>query len=151
MSRFGDDNEEGLPWELWQNVMSRVLIGKKAQTALAEIEEALLALPDRRIIRDHLAADGSVCAVGLYCAKRRADQKGIDLTAAIAEMQDERDGYESSYDTMLAGRDAGMDANLAWHLGFLNDEEWHSMTPEQRYERLLSFVQNALGRESVAA
>lgn len=152
MSRFGCENEEGLPWAMWENVMSRVLISHRSQRALAELEDALLKLADRRIIRDHIAADGSVCAVGLYIAQKRSKQMGIPLGTAIEQMQHERDAEDdSSYDTMIAGRDAGLDENLAWHLAFLNDEEWAAMAPELRYERLLSFVRNALGRDEVVA
>lgn len=89
MSRFDDDGDgEGMPWELWQTVVSNALGGKRGQAALAELEEALLALPEPKLIEGHLAADGAVCAVGAYVAHRQARERGVPIATVIAEVEE---------------------------------------------------------------
>lgn len=82
MSRFDDDGE-GMPWELWERVVSQALAGRKGQAALADLEAALIALPEPKLIRDHLAADGGVCAVGAYVAHKQAAERKLDVATVI--------------------------------------------------------------------
>jgi hypothetical protein len=169
-----------MPWELWETVVSNALGGRKGQAQLAEMEAALLALPEPRLIEGHLAADGAVCAVGAFVAARRAADQGVDLAAVIEAMgatvpcycghtrEEHTDGKcngkgyegrpcycddeyepeedEDCWETVEAGRAAGLSHTVAWHLAYLNDEQFASATPEQRYERMLAWVQRALGR-----
>jgi hypothetical protein len=88
VSRFeyDGDGEEAMPYGLWQANLTRALGGRKGQAALAEMETALLALPEPKLIEGHLAVDGAVCAVGALVAKRRAEREGIDLQAVIDAM-----------------------------------------------------------------
>ena len=61
MSRFSDDySEENFPNEgaLWHANAKRALRGRKGRKALAELREALLALPEKRLI------EGALCTVG---------------------------------------------------------------------------------------
>lgn len=88
MSRFDDcyDDGEGLPWEMWQTIVSRALGGRRGQQALADMETALMALPEPRLIEGHLAADGAVCAVGAYVAHKKAAEKGVDVATIVEAM-----------------------------------------------------------------
>lgn len=184
MSRFRDGGEEGMPWELWVTVVSNALGGKRGQEALAAMEEALLALPEQKLIEGHLAYGGQVCAIGAFVAHRRATDEGVDMQAVIDAMgagvkcwcghkreshsaetcsgmcwqgrpctcsEYDPDNGETDHETVVAGQDAGLPRTIAWHLAFLNDEEWGGASPEGRYEQMLTFVRRAQGKEAVAA
>ena len=86
MSRFEDYDGEGMPYALWEQVISRALGGRRGQEALAGLEEALLALPEPKLIEGHLAHDGQVCAIGAYVAHRRAQREGVDMRAVVEAM-----------------------------------------------------------------
>src|ERR1700757_3269836 len=61
MSRFGDydyDEEYANAAALWQANAKRALAGRRGRKALAELREALLALPEKRLI------EGALCTVG---------------------------------------------------------------------------------------
>ncbi len=180
MSRFNFDDGEGMPWGLWEGVVSSALGGRKGQAALAAMESALVALPEPRLIRDHIAADGAVCAVGALVAHQRAMAEDVDLATVIEAMsagaqcwcghardkhtdgacsgkgwQDKPcdcdnyeldEGEDSIYETVDAGQHAGLGHTVAWHLAFLNDEQFASATPEQRYEKMLAWVRRAQGK-----
>lgn len=87
MTRFRDE-EDGIPWEMWETIVSRALIGKRGQEVLAGMEAALLALPEKKLIRSHLVLDGGVCAIGAYAASKRAEKLQISIEAVITEMDD---------------------------------------------------------------
>lgn len=88
MTRFDYDNDdgEGMPWGLWESVVSNALGGGRGQDALAAMEEALVALPERKLVRGHLARDGQVCAVGALVAHRRAQRDTVDIDVVIDAM-----------------------------------------------------------------
>lgn len=88
MSRFGDCYDDGdlIPAALWETILSRALGGRRGQAALAELETALLELPEPRLIEGHLALDGDTCAVGALVARRRAAEEGCNIAAAIEAM-----------------------------------------------------------------
>ncbi len=180
MSRFDFDEGKGMPWELWDTVVSNSLGGRQGQAALAAMEQALVALPEHRLIRDHLAADGAVCAVGALVAHKRAQSQGADIATVVEAMsagarcwcghardkhadgactdkgwQDKPcdcDNYELDedadgiYETVDSGQRAGLGRAVAWHLAFLNDEQFASSTPEQRYDKMLAWVRRAQGK-----
>lgn len=183
MSRFDMDMDEGIPWGLWERMVANALGGKRGQVALAELETALVALPVKRLVSGHLAAEGSVCAVGAYVAAKRAQRDGIDLAAAVDQMveatpcecchgkgehdeegchakrwfhQDEGDaecyckGYrpeaQYAHDTAGEGQAFGLRWVVAWHLAYLNDEQFEDATPEERYEKVLAWVRRAIGK-----
>jgi hypothetical protein len=88
MSRFDCDYsyEEGIPWGLWERIVANALGGRRGQAALAAMEEALLALPEPKLIEGHLAADGQVCAIGALVAHRRAQEGAVDIATVIEAM-----------------------------------------------------------------
>lgn len=182
------DMDEGIPWGLWGQMVSRALGGKRGQAALSELESALRALPERKLVAGHLAAEGSVCTVGAYVAAKRAQRDGIDLAVSIEQMvegtpcrcdhakdmHDEagchatRRSFQSeeehecscmeyrpedqyAHDTAQEGQAYGLKWTVAWHLAYLNDEEFGKATPEERYELVLAWVQRAQGKEPANA
>jgi len=158
MSRIGWTDEEDYPGQfgLWQANCQRSLDGRKGQAALRELETALLALPQKRLITSELVNDaGEVCAIGAV-AKHRG-QLTEDMRARGECHMEE------------VGVDLGMPRLVAWKIVELNDillsdregrlvihagpYRWPSeqptsweftMTPEQRYERVLEWVRGEL-------
>ena len=132
--------------------------GKAGQRELRELETALLALPEKRLIRDLLTDDeGGVCAIACY-----AKYKGVDLSQFDPEDESDEVGIA-----------AGMPRLVAWQVVALNDIEldtvwevahgpvqrWEptykggiphvrDMTPEERYEKVLVWVRRQLGKDS---
>lgn len=153
MSRFDyvDDDEGSIPWAFWQPIVSRALAGKRGQRALAEFEEALLALPKRELIDSALATDDGVCAVGALVAHKLAKQEGLDMAAAMAAMPHGQPDDESIFETAEAGRNAGLTWAVAWHMAYLNDETFSDATPEGRYEQILAWVRRAQGKPDTVA
>jgi hypothetical protein len=87
MSRFGYDGDgDGIPQGLWDATLSRALGGRRGQEALADMETALLKLPEPRLIEGHLALGGATCAVGALVAHKRATTEGVDIAAVIEAM-----------------------------------------------------------------
>jgi hypothetical protein len=131
--RIAYSEDEGFPgqFELWQANCDRSLHGKSGQRALRDLEAALLALPDKRLIVGLLTDDeGGVCAVGAY-----AQYKGVDLLQ-----------YDPEDSAELVGMAAGMPRLVAWavveHNDFIFDRD--DPTPEERYTRVLHWVRHLL-------
>lgn len=152
MSRFGYEDEDGIPWQLWETIVGRTLAGRRGQAALAELEAALLALPEQKLIAGHLACEGQVCAVGAYVARQRAQADGVSIRHKIFEMSQgvTVDDVSPAWETVDAGKKVGLQQSLAWHLAYMNDEELANRTPEQRYDEVLAFVRRAQGKAYAA-
>lgn len=84
---FDDDYLE-LSIGRWDHNLRTAIAGKRCQKILREMREALLALPQRRLIAGDLATpDGEVCAVGALAAHKRAIAQGtpiVDAAKALA-------------------------------------------------------------------
>lgn len=172
MSRFGDyDYDPDYPnqAELWYANLDRALAGKRGKKALAELREALLALPEKRLIegalctvggaerraeavgqwsRDDLevklATDGEgVCAVGAYVWFKKV-KAGADPAAAFADLPTLLDSDGDDWQTAEAGKQAGLTYTLASHLAYRNDESFAGMTPEERYEAFMAWLDDQL-------
>lgn len=139
--RINITDEEDFPgqFELWQANCHRSIHGKKGQKELREFEAALLALPEKRLIKDLLEDGNDVCAIGCY-----ARYKGIDLSKFAVD-----DGSDK------VGIAAGMPRLVAWSVVALNDLEVdceyhasvrHDFTPEERYEKVLEWVRARIRR-----
>lgn len=155
---YSDDEERPGQFALWQANCERSLKGKAGQLELRELEAALLALPEKRLIRGALVDDdGGVCAIACY-----GKHKGLDLTKFDPEDESDEVG--------IAG---GMPRLVAWSVVALNDihindhyeiaegpsvhhghGEYQNQgvwtrfkyTPEERYEKVLAWVRRHLVR-----
>ncbi len=150
---YSEDEDRPGQFALFQANCGRSLRGKAGQRALRDLEAALLALPEPRLIRDQLWADGEVCAIGAY-----AQYKGLDVT-----------NYDPEDESDAVGVAAGMPRLVAWKVVALNDIEldtvWEvadgpiqrghgvyhggvplirEMTPEERYVKVLGWVRKHL-------
>jgi hypothetical protein len=56
------------------------------------------------------------------------------------------DAQEELDTTKGVGVQLGLTKTMAEHLAYLNDEEFHSCTPEERYDRVLAYVRRAQGK-----
>jgi hypothetical protein len=147
MSRFDYDDGD---WDygrfmLWERAMQNALSGRRGQAALADLEQALLALPEPRLIEGYLAKDGEVCAMGALVAAKRV-AAGEDRAAVLAELErlSPEESWEAPDVTASIGRQyGGMAYAMAWRIAELNDEDCRAYTPEQRFEKVLAWVRGA--------
>lgn len=135
MNRISYCDEEGWPgqFDLWQANCLRSLRGKQGQKELLVLQEALLALPEKRLIHGSLVdEDGEVCAIGAY-----AKAKGLDIQS-----------FDPEEETDAVGIQAGMPRLVAWKVVEINDFQLHShFTPEERYTKMLAWVERQLSTE----
>jgi hypothetical protein len=124
----GDDEFAELNYGRWQNNARRSLKSKRGRKALAEIREALLALPEKRLIEGALCTVGGVerapevtdAEIDEHVAKAKAggfwrDGRTRDELASWlrAEREDERDAIAKNTE----GQGLGVCVNgaLLWH------------------------------------
>jgi hypothetical protein len=129
---YSEDEDYAGQFFLWQANCERSLKGKAGQRELRELREALLALPEKRLI-GHLLYDddGGVCAIGAY-----GKYKGVDLTKFDPEEGEHED----------VGRAGGMPRLVAWKVVEMNDMDFDLETPEERYVKMLAWVEKQLGK-----
>lgn len=151
---YTDEEDRPGQFALWDANCRRSIKGKDGQRELRELEAALLALPEKRLIHGALTDnDGGVCAIACY-----AKHKGLDLSKFDPEDESDEVGIA-----------AGMPRLVAWQVVALNDitldtvwEVAHGpiqlgrgvykggiplvreMTPEERYEKVLAWVRARL-------
>jgi hypothetical protein len=179
MSRFYD-NEYEMEFpnqaEFWHANAQRALKGRKGRKALAELRDALLALPEKRLIagamctvggvehpsaplgrwsredyEDKLAKEGEgVCAIGAFLWYRKV-KAGTDPAVAfdLLPVLLDSDG-DGDWQTAEMGRKAGLTMTLAWTLAYRNDSTYEAMTPEERYEAFLKWIDEQLAEQAVA-
>lgn len=175
MSRGGYDGDDDFPGqgELWWANYARALRGKRGRKALADLRDALLALPEKRLIsgalstvhlRERLASepqgchpylldeitarigsDGEgVCAIGAYVWHQRV-KSGMDAAEAFDSLPIivDSDGGDLAM-TAGAATEAGMTFVLAYGLADRNDETYYSLSPEARYEAFMEWLDKEL-------
>ena len=168
MSRFGnwDDDGERMPPALWEHNLWMALGGKRGQQALRELREALLALPERKLIGGAMCTVGAserrseyerycgadfdevveregegVCAIGAFVWHRNV-KAGMDPQEAFAKLPTligAVDGDES-WRTANLGQSAGLTMTLAWHLAWMNDDGYEGLTPEERFDHFIDWI-----------
>lgn len=125
MSRSGYNDDCG-GWDLirWRGAVNSALKGKRGQAFLAELRDALDAMPDKRLIADSLQAEGEFCTIGVLGAKRGVDMAALD--------PDDREAVGEAF---------GISPAMASEIVFMNDEgSWQTETPEQRWVRMRKWV-----------
>lgn len=152
MSRFNDDGDWDYGrWSLWEQATTKALEGRRGQAALADLEAALLALPEHRLIESHLAHEGEVCAVGALVLHNRC-AAGESRAAVMADLEQidrsvwDDAGYASDVTASTGKRYGRMAYAMAWRIAELNDEDFRGVSPEERFTRVLAWVRQALGR-----
>ncbi len=126
---YSEDEDFPGQFELWHGNCEKSLRGRKGQIELQALREALLALPGKRLILGSLQdEEGGVCAVGVY-----ARHKGLDLSK-----------FDPQAKTDIVGIEAGMPRLVAWKVVEMNDIQFARLTPEQRYTKMLAWVESKL-------
>lgn len=169
MSRISESDDEDFPgqWALYEANARRALHGKRGHVAIRELRDALLALPEKRLIAGHLSRDGAVCALGALDIYRSTKQ-GFDPIESMGALQAElaaQFGTESNEeptdwwcgdDEYEAGDLAdyfGMTRPVAQSIVWENDNFYlshsSSMSPreidEHRYAGMLRWCNDILG------
>lgn len=128
------------------------LRGKKGQAVLKELEAALVALPEKRLIEGALYLDGQVCALGALMLKRETDKRKSGLepwfaaVLAVAWLQkvSNKCGVDSYQAVLEAQKYLHTTRALAARIAFSNDEDCQAATPEVRYEKMLAWVRREI-------
>ena len=91
MTRISYSEEEDYEGQfaLFRANLNRSLAGKKGQAALRDLEAALLALPEKRLVGYHLVKDGDVCATGALVALRRQKKLQMTREEVLAQMAED--------------------------------------------------------------
>lgn len=153
MSRFSeyDDYEESFNNEaaLYAANTRRALKGKRGQAFLKEMEAALVALPEKRLIEGAVCVEGQVCAIGALALKRQMDA-GKDIKAALDWLEEEAPPQEEGNAEETANfalHHLGVMERLAFKMAHINDDGGYKETPEQRYERVLKWIRSKIGSQ----
>jgi hypothetical protein len=129
MSRFWDDGDggENFPGEaaLWEANYERALRGKRGRQVLAELREALMALPEHRLI------EGALCTVGATAEAADEDAEwtrtrpppGWSLRSPLASSL--RDAFDGQGEGVCGG------GALLWHRAVKA-----GATPEEAFAQL---------------
>lgn len=150
MSRVDYADEEDFPgqWALQEKNLERLLAGKRGQAVLRDLEAALVAVSEKRLIADHGVKAGQVCAVTALAVHRMVTL-GQAREQALRELEtEEREYLGDDYDenggddqwTVDLGESVGVPHMMAWRLVALNDLDLDYCTPEQRYEKVLAWT-----------
>lgn len=129
------DAEEDFPGQaaFYHANTARSLQGKKGQASLRELEQALLALPEKRLVSGEFETpEGEVCAIG---ALKRF--KGVEHVE-----------HDPSTDMDLVGEELGMPRLVAWMVVARNDHSFEDLNDDERYRAMLGWVRHQL-RSSV--
>ena len=127
MSRSGY-SEDGDYADLWRANVERTVAGKRGQSFLRELVEALEAMPEKRLITNDLKTEnGEVCAIGAVGVKR-----GLDVTRL------------DPYDAEAVGKTFGISSMMAQEITYLNDERFWKKTPEERWHFMHEWAKNNL-------
>lgn len=145
---YSEDEERPGQFALWQANCRRSLQGKAGQTSLRELEHALLALPDKRLIKGVLQTeDGDVCAIGAL-----AKYKGVAQTKADPDYEMEEVGVELGMPRLVAWKVVELnDIQIGGHFDYTKGPrgQWVPATPEERYKKVLAWVQKQLGHSNL--
>ena len=159
-----DDNDSFLRACAFEANAKRAVKGKKGQAVLKELEAALLAMPEKRLISGAFAdiqvapkgdgkslyerIGGEVCTMGCLLVHRKMTKqfrgRGQALLEAVNEVTcDPDDGGSEQIQQAATALD--LVYPLAYELAYQNDEMGdHDETPEQRYERILKWVRSKI-------
>jgi len=150
----GDGPEYNNAWELHEQAGINALRGKRGQAILKELEVALLALPEKKLLHGNLAKGGGVCAIGALALKRRMEA-GDARDAALKWMEEQVDPEDcegwGEQTQWFAKKHLGVVRALAYKISYQNDEgdekrheRGRKETDEERWERVLAWVRSQM-------
>lgn len=159
MSRSGyiDDCDDPLAMGRWRAAVRSAINGRRGQAFLREMLAALDAMPDKRLIREHLKFDGDQCRFG-----------SPEVIVGADELADAHSGTPMPMGAVCAlgavGTVRGMDLSkldphesegvaaafgiadaLAREIVYLNDDGGsYRESPEDRWRRMRAWVANMI-------
>ncbi len=151
---WSDEEERPGQFALWNANCRRSLKGRAGQRELRELEAALLALPEKRLIKDALTDDDDgVCAIACY-----AKHKGVDLSKFDPEDESDEVGVAAGMPRLVAWKVVALNdivLDTVWELADGPLNRWEAtyqggiplvrdMTAEERYEKVLAWVRAQL-------
>jgi hypothetical protein len=147
MSRSGY-SEDLDHWALirWRGAVAAAIRGKRGQALLKEMEAALVALPEKRLISKEFASSesGDVCALGSVALKRRLE-KGLDRPTALKEIEDQ---FPEGCEAEQVCSEMDIADAMAKEITYVNDEYGpYKCTPEKRYEVVLEWVREQIKKD----
>jgi hypothetical protein len=122
-SGYSDDCEN---LGLWRGAVQNAIRGKRGQSFLREMADALDAMPVRELIAGEVVRDvGHVCAIGAVAVARKIDVAELDI-----------------HDGDAVGNAFGIARALALEIAYENDEHAADRleTPEERWRRMRAWV-----------
>ena len=142
MARIGYSDDEDYPGQfaLWRGNVNRSLQGKGGQKLLTELREALLAMPSKRLISHALATDGEVCAVGALLVARSPIEEREAALRELEAIDEDTEDYAATQGVLRL---------VAWAVVEENDMTLDYATPEERYERMLKWIDERLAGKSI--
>jgi len=148
MSRFDPDcDAEEWQYALWQATVKRSLNGKRGQAMLRRLEQALLELPEKRLITGSTAeaenGQPGVCALGAL-GWWNLREAGWDEQRAFEEVPSHETDFETAE---WASATFDVSFTMAWEIAFQNDEVCFTESPEERYEYMLKWVRARIKAE----
>lgn len=132
MSRSGySDDCDGWALIRWRGAVTSAIRGKRGQSFLRELADALDAMPEKRLIRNELqSASGEFCTLGVI-----GHTRGLDLSRA------------DPYDRETVAAIFGISPAMAAEIVFENDEAgWYDETPEGRWQRMRQWIELSLSK-----
>lgn len=94
---------------------------------LREMAAALDAMPEKRLIAEHLEAEGEVCAMGCLGKAKAIDMSTVD-----------------PYEPEAVAKAFGIAPALAQEIAFINDDWGRHATPEERWGIVRRWVSEQL-------
>lgn len=149
MSRITYGESDDPVARLWQATKGRVLAGKPGQAFLKNLESALLAMPDRKIVSGVWIENGEVCSLAALDVHRRmANGMCWDHARLLVEHLVEEE-WTTFVDDDLALYDylpkyLHTSWTMAWEVMEKNDEQFESCTPADRWAAMLRWVQSEI-------
>ncbi len=157
MSRSGytDDDDDPLASGRWRAQVKSAMRGKRGQSFLKELADAMDAMPVKELIAGELVdEEGSCCTIGVVCKARGIDVSKVDYddpeqvggAVGIAhqmaqEIEYYNDEWGSRYERVEIPRPEGLHP-AAWHCDHRFQEIAES--PAERWQRMRTWVQNHL-------
>ena len=141
MSRSGYSYDyEGL--ELYRAAVEKAIKGKRGQTALRDLLQALDQMPEKKLIRNSFSCEDGVCSLGALAKLREADTTDLE---AVKGMWGE---YEK-VDQQRVGKLLNIAPSMAAEIMFMNDEGAVNLeTDEERWTRMRWWVVSMLRKEN---
>lgn len=128
MSRAGYcDDIDDLALGRWRAQVASAIRGKRGQSFLREMADALDAMPKKRLIAHDLQRGESVCAIGSVGASRGIDMDSLD--------PEDADGLAGAF---------GIAQQLVREIEYMNDEAYFGGTDEGRWQFIRDWVAGQL-------